>query len=162
MKPLLCLLAQSSLLIILHAWSAAGSSQQQPRQLHPRVSNSDLQEQRTIPIIDLSTTTDQDALAKDISDACSTYGFFQVQNHGISQNLIERFREQCKLYFDLPLDLKRAWKRNGGNARGFFDDELTKQRRDWKECLDVGVPGSRDWSIPDDSDKNGVSVVWPE
>jgi len=38
--------------------------------------------------------------------------------------------------------------------RGYFDDELTKRRRDWKEALDVGIPGSRNWSLPDDDIKN--------
>ena len=124
--------------------AAASSSQQQQQQYAVH----------RIPVIDLSTS-DEEQLTQDIADACSTYGFFQVQNHGISPDLIERFREQCRVYFDLPHDLKNSWKRHGRNARGFFDDELTKQRRDWKECLDVGVPGSRDWNIPDDSDLNG-------
>ena len=45
-------------------------------------------------------------------------------------------------------------KRHEQNARGYFDDELTKQKRDWKECLDFGVPGSRNWDIPDNSPDN--------
>lgn len=45
-------------------------------------------------------------------------------------------------------------KRNAKNARGYFDDELTKRKRDWKEALDVGVPGSRDWSLSDLDTKN--------
>jgi len=48
-------------------------------------------------------------------------------------------------------------KRNASNARGYFDDELTKRKRDWKEAYDVGVPGSRDWNSgnDDDDDDNG-------
>ena len=49
---------------------------------------------------------------------------------------------------------KHVLRRSGNNARGFFDDELTKRRRDWKEALDFGVPGSRDWSLPDDDSAN--------
>jgi len=106
-----------------------------------------------IPVFDLAST-DTQQLASDIADACSTYGFFQVVNHGISADLIARFREQCQLYFELPMNRKKSWKRNDHNSRGFFDDEFTKQRRDWKQCLDVGVPGSRDWTISDDAEAN--------
>eukprot|EP00970_Alexandrium_tamarense_P019894 scaffold14582_cov172-Alexandrium_tamarense.AAC.3 len=56
--------------------------------------------------------------------------------------------------FALPYDTKLKLKRNARNARGYFDDELTKRRRDWKECLDVGSPGARDWSVKDFDDVN--------
>jgi len=36
----------------------------------------------------------------------------------------------------------------------FFNDELTKQRVDWKEAIDIGIPGSRDWSLPDTHPSN--------
>ena len=114
--------------------------------------------ERIPPVIDLSPSRDADTLANEIAHACSTYGFFQATSHGISEELIARFRKQCKLYFELDQDLKKTWKRNERNSRGYFDDELTKQRLDWKECLDVGVPGSRDWDIPDDSDLNGKNA----
>jgi isopenicillin N synthase-like dioxygenase len=59
-----------------------------------------------------------------------------------------------KAFFDMPMEAKYALKRNGSNARGFFDDELTKQKVDWKQALDFGVPGSRDWSLPDNHASN--------
>lgn len=105
------------------------------------------------PVIDLSSA-DEDQLARDIANACSTYGFFQVTSHGIPRLLLERFREQCSLFFDLQRSLKSLLKRNATNARGFFDDELTQQRRDWKECLDIGIPGSRSWEVQDGHELN--------
>jgi len=104
---------------------------------------------------------DNDKLAQQIANACSTFGFFQVTNHGISDKLIEDFRHECRLYFrGLDRDTKLQWKRNAGNARGYFDDELTKQRRDWKECLDVGVPYSRDWTLEDEDNRNECLDGW--
>ncbi|GKZ00634.1 hypothetical protein MPSEU_001015600 [Mayamaea pseudoterrestris] len=117
------------------------------------VIENDVLEGSAIPVIDLANKSEK-ALIEQIADACSTFGFFQVSNHGVAPNTIEAFRNACKQYFALPLEMKRKWRRNEGNARGFFDDELTKQRRDWKQCLDVGVPGSRDWNIPDDDVQN--------
>lgn len=121
---------------------------------HAALASSGFQKGPSVPVIDLSST-DDDRLAKEISLACSTLGFFQVTNHGISDDLQRRFREQCALYFDLNQKLKQGWKRNSACSRGYFNDELTKQKRDWKECLDVGVPGSRDWNIADESELNG-------
>lgn len=106
-----------------------------------------------VPVINLSDP--DDVVAEQIAKACGTFGFFQVTYHGVPLELIAKFREQIKLYFEgLPSETKLQWKRNESNARGFFDDELTKQKRDWKEALDVGVPGSRDWSLPDDDPRN--------
>jgi len=84
----------------------------------------------------------------------------QVTSHGIPPELVEEYLHQSRLYFALPLDTKLKWKRNDGNARGFFNDELTKQRRDWKEALDFGVPGSRNWSAKDDKESNMCLDGW--
>jgi len=67
---------------------------------------------------------------------------------------VKEYSRQCRLYFGLSHDVKKQWKRNEGNSRGFFDDELTKQRRDWKEALYFGVPGTRDWSVDDEDCSN--------
>ena len=75
-------------------------------------------------------------------------------NHGIPPTKIDAFQNAMKSFFALPYDTKLRLKRNASNARGYFDDELTKRKRDWKEALDVGVPGSRDWNLNDIDDKN--------
>ena len=103
-----------------------------------------------VPLIDLSLP--EDILIPQIGRACQSPGFFQVTNHGIDQTLIRTFRHQIKLYYDQPMADKLADKRSAYNARGFFDDEYTKQRRDFKQGLDVGVPGSRDWHALDKDD----------
>lgn len=106
------------------------------------------------PVIDLSNPND-DILAKEIATACSTYGFFQIINHGISINLINKFRSQCFMYFYLSQSIKNNMRRNSYNARGYFDNEYTKQKIDCKECLDAGIPGSRNWNISDNDPSNG-------
>lgn len=103
---------------------------------------------------------DEEEVIEKVSSACREFGFFQIVNHGIASELIDSYLECCREYFDLPLDIKLQWKRNEGNARGFFNDELTQQKRDWKEALDVGVPGSRDWSLPDDCPENKCLDGW--
>jgi isopenicillin N synthase-like dioxygenase len=114
----------------------------------------------SVPVIDLSSNIPESKLVEQIASACSTFGFFQITSHGIDPQLIKDYREQCRLYFKLPRNVKLKWKRNQNNARGYFDDELTKQRRDWKEALDVGVPKSRDWSIDDPNPDNHCLDGW--
>ncbi|KAI0292201.1 Clavaminate synthase-like protein [Multifurca ochricompacta] len=64
-----------------------------------------------IPIIDLKEITDPDpvvqqALAKQIRDACIDVGFFYVTNHNISEAIIESALESMKTYFASPLEVK--------------------------------------------------------
>ena len=152
----LCLL--STLLLLLGGGangSSSSSSGYPPSQLSPSPA---VDTTITAPVIDLSCP-DKDQLATQIANACSTCGFFQVTHHGMPVELMERFKQQCELYFNLSQERKYQMKRHGSNSRGFFDDELTKQKRDWKECLDVGVPGSRDWQLADDSNLNGMYII---
>jgi len=64
-----------------------------------------------IPVIDLKDINDpqpdvQQALAKQIRDACIDVGFFYVTNHGISEEVIASALESMKTYFALPLETK--------------------------------------------------------
>ena len=109
---------------------------------------------KQVPVVDLAQS-DEALIVQQVADACSTAGFFQVVNHGISSQLVHQFRQQCRAYFtQLPAAAKDQQRRTSTNARGYFDDELTKQRLDWKQALDVGVPGSRNWNLPDDHARN--------
>lgn len=104
------------------------------------------------PIIDLSRPESE--VTAQIAQACSTWGFFQVINHGVPWDLVDEFKSKSQKFFDLPRNEKLALKRDSRNARGYFDDELTKQRRDWKEAIDIGMPGSRNWSRRDADESN--------
>jgi len=100
-------------------------------------------------------------LVDDMARACSSWGFFQVVNHGLDAELRLRFEAQMHDVFSLPTEVKRTMKRDGGNARGWYDDELTKQRRDWKQGLDFGMPASRSWSVADDHVRPGPQCDHP-
>jgi isopenicillin N synthase-like dioxygenase len=113
--------------------------------------------EQDIPVISLSDyeTDDDPALVESVAKACSEYGFFHLAGHGIAPQLIEQLRTKAFRYFqEVPLEQKKLRKRTASNARGFFDDEYTKRKLDWKQAVDLGVPASRDWSLPDDCDSN--------
>ena len=61
-----------------------------------------------VPTIDLSATISDDDVVEIVSNACAEYGFFQIINHGISSDLIDCYLDECRRYFELPLDVRNA------------------------------------------------------
>ncbi len=96
-----------------------------------------------VPTIDVRSLGDDPRTLAVIDRACREWGFFQVVGHGISPELLDAVHARMREFFALPLDEKRAIERTATNAWGFFDRELTKNVRDWKEIFDVGpaAPG---------------------
>ncbi|KAG3156584.1 hypothetical protein PC128_g21840 [Phytophthora cactorum] len=79
------------------------------------------------------------ALTKIIDDvraAASEWGFFYIADHGLPEKEVDRFQAAMRSFFNLPKEIKNTIRRSATNSRGYFDDELTKNKSDWKECLD--------------------------
>ncbi len=93
----------------------------------------------SIPIIDIADLRNADTLAA-IDAACREWGFFQVTNHGIPQDVIDQLFAQAREFFALPASTKRSISRSRENPWGYYDQELTKRIRDLKEVFDFG-PG---------------------
>ena len=49
-----------------------------------------------------------------------------------------------KAFFSQPLEQKKLLERNEKNPWGYFDSELTKNKRDWKEIFDLVATSSND------------------
>ena len=97
------------------------------------------------PTIDISALLSpgvaeaKEKVVQDIAKAATKWGFFQVTGHGVHQEDIEAFDSDVTRFFGQDKDYKYKIKRTAGNSRGYFDDELTKQTRDWKEAIDIGA-----------------------
>ncbi|HEY5658498.1 MAG TPA: 2OG-Fe(II) oxygenase family protein [Myxococcota bacterium] len=91
----------------------------------------------SVPVIDASKLPGASAL-RAIDHACRDWGFFQVVNHGIDGEAILALQREMRAFFDLPLDVKRLVERSADNPWGFYDRELTKNTRDWKQIFDCG------------------------
>mmetsp|Transcript_12237 Transcript_12237/g.17823 ORF Transcript_12237/g.17823 Transcript_12237/m.17823 type:complete len:346 (+) Transcript_12237:89-1126(+) len=74
-----------------------------------------------------------------IKAAARDWGFFYISNHGISRELIATFRKDMDTFFHLSGTILDKIRRNEQNSRGYFDDELTKNKLDWKRCFDFGA-----------------------
>ena len=79
---------------------------------------------------------DQPALVR----ACEDHGFFLLEEHGQEQLVADVFA-QAENFFAQPTLMKHSVYRNEENPLGYYDRELTKQRRDLKEVFDFKTGG---------------------
>ena len=99
-----------------------------------------------VPVIDLGLDPSQDsstvqpspAIIDAVAHAAEHHGFFQVVNHGVDPALIDAMWDQTTAFFALPTEVKRRILRSRENTRGYYDRELTKNKRDQKEVFDLG------------------------
>jgi isopenicillin N synthase-like dioxygenase len=95
-----------------------------------------------IPVIDVadvfhdSSSNAAMAAIDQIAQACKTWGFFQIVNHGITNTQIEEVWHQTHALFALPIEEKLELERSKQNPWGFNNRELTKNQRDKKEVFD--------------------------
>ncbi|CAF0789244.1 unnamed protein product [Rotaria sp. Silwood1] len=106
--------------------------------------------QTSLPIIDIgplllndSNDIHQQETAAQLHQACRTWGFFYVKNHGIPMKLQEELIEFSRKFFSLPLENKMqiAMSKGGRAWRGYFPvgNELTSGKPDGKEGLYFGT-----------------------
>jgi isopenicillin N synthase-like dioxygenase len=92
---------------------------------------------RDLPVLDVSALDAPHTRAA-LDRACREWGFFHAIGHGIDEAVTDAVLAESRAFFRLPLDEKRAISRTPDNPWGFFDRELTKNTRDWKEIFDYG------------------------
>ena len=90
-----------------------------------------------VPTIDIAEL-DSPATRAAIDRACRDWGFFQVVNHGIDAGVTGDLHAAMRAFFHRPAADKQRVARTADNHWGFYDRELTKNTRDWKEIFDVG------------------------
>jgi len=98
----------------------------------------------SVPVIDiggLRDSTADDAIGE-IANACRDWGFFQVVNHGVPGELIDDVWRQMRQFFRLPRSTKESILRTRDNPWGYYNNELTKNRRDKKEVFDYTTQGT--------------------
>jgi isopenicillin N synthase-like dioxygenase len=107
-----------------------------------------------IPIIDFDDL-DGASMRQVLDRACREWGFFHLTGDAIDRQLTKRMYAAMHSFFALPLSRKRIVERTADNPWGYYDRELTKNVRDWKEIFDVG-PGIPTEGLP------GTQAQWPE
>jgi isopenicillin N synthase-like dioxygenase len=93
--------------------------------------------ERNIPIVDLASL-DLDEEVAILDSACREWGLFFLRGHDIGASRRRSIFEVTQRFFGQPTDIKNRIRRTRTNSWGYYDAELTKNRRDWKEILDIG------------------------
>jgi isopenicillin N synthase-like dioxygenase len=104
----------------------------------------------SVPVIDIAALEEADSL-RAIDAACRDWGFFQVTGHGIPDQVVADLSGAMRAFFGQTESAKREILRTADNPWGYFDQELTKNTRDWKEVYDFGP-----------ADGEMIEPQWPE
>jgi isopenicillin N synthase-like dioxygenase len=81
-----------------------------------------------------------DIQPSDLDAACREWGCFALYGHDLDAALIKEVLQQTRSFFRQPADVKNRIRRSERNSWGYYDAELTKNRPDWKEIIDIGPP----------------------
>ncbi|CAI8600386.1 unnamed protein product [Vicia faba] len=97
-----------------------------------------------IPVVDIlnltSPSSSQQELQK-LHSALSSWGFFQVINHGMTTLFLDKVREVSKQFFELPKEEKLKCAREPDGIEGYGNDVIfsEKQRLDWTDRVYLKV-----------------------
>ena len=98
------------------------------------VENKDME---NVPIINMTELETPDT-ARALDEACRDWGFFQVIEHGVTNQTFTDLTQAMHRFFAQDSEAKQRLERTAENPWGYYDRELTKNVRDWKEVFDVG------------------------
>ncbi|KAM0935581.1 putative (S)-norcoclaurine synthase [Dioscorea sansibarensis] len=93
-----------------------------------------------IPVIDFHKLRDpelSDAESSKLHLACQNWGFFQLINHGVPKEVIQRMMFVIEEFFKLPLEDKMLFKQPPGQAEGYGQLFVIsgEQKLDWADIL---------------------------
>jgi isopenicillin N synthase-like dioxygenase len=102
-----------------------------------------------IPIINLRAVRERDedrkaALAKALGEVCKTHGFFYVEDHGVSENLLALAQQAIRDFFNLPMEdklqieISRSPYHRGYVAPG-EENAYGSKIKDLKEVFDMAL-----------------------
>ncbi|XP_020582832.1 S-norcoclaurine synthase 1-like [Phalaenopsis equestris] len=93
-----------------------------------------------IPIIDFGKLYDSEYSEEEaarLHSVCADWGFFQLINHGISQDIISKLRQDIEEFFKLPLEEKEKVAQIPGQIEGYGQAFVhsEEQKLDWGDML---------------------------
>ncbi|KAJ4830122.1 hypothetical protein Tsubulata_001337 [Turnera subulata] len=120
-------------------------SQETLADLKPRLKPS--QKPITIPIIDLSNMNSSPPahraqIVTQVKEAATTWGFFQVTNHGVSQSVLDSTIKAIKSFHEKPHETKSPYYKRGKGPgiRYHTNDDLFRARAaTWHDTLQVFI-----------------------
>ncbi|KAI0520629.1 hypothetical protein KFK09_008107 [Dendrobium nobile] len=98
-----------------------------------------------LPVIDLMKLLDPELVDREellrLGSACKEWGFFQLINHGIPEEVIEKTKDDISKFFKLPLKEKEAIKQIPGHIEGYGQMFVhsEEQKLDWADILILAI-----------------------
>ncbi|XP_065877144.1 protein SRG1-like [Euphorbia lathyris] len=94
----------------------------------------------SVPVIDLQRLSAKDSMDSELQmldSACKHWGFFQVVNHGVSNNLLEELKLEVEKFFKLPYEEKKKLWQQPDNHEGFGQLFVVSedQKLDWSDMF---------------------------
>ncbi|TVU44224.1 hypothetical protein EJB05_03660 [Eragrostis curvula] len=95
----------------------------------------------SVPVVDLGRLLHDPELydeeAAKLKSACEEWGFFQVVNHGVRDQVIDDVKENLKEFFQLPLEEKQAYAQKPGGIEGYGQAFVVseEQKLDWSDMF---------------------------
>ncbi|KAL4186514.1 hypothetical protein AMTRI_Chr09g34310 [Amborella trichopoda] len=125
----------------------AGISRIPNRYIHPPEKLADfkrISSTITLPIIDLSGLSDasiKNSIAQEIWEATKKFGFFQVINYGVPQDLVKRLMDSTYEFFGLPPEKKACYLKGVSPCKNVFLSTSftpeTEKLLEWKDYFGV-------------------------
>nr|XP_043622669.1 codeine O-demethylase-like [Erigeron canadensis] len=95
-----------------------------------------------IPVVEFSLLTSSSQVELDkLKSAVTTWGCFQVINHGIDSSFLDKVHEITRLFFKVPAEEKRKCLREENDVEGYGNDTVyfDQQTIDWTDRLYLTV-----------------------
>ncbi|KAL0913950.1 hypothetical protein M5K25_017445 [Dendrobium thyrsiflorum] len=94
----------------------------------------------SIPSIDFSNLFDSEYSEEEaakLHSACEDWGFFQLVNHGVPEDVISKLREDIEEFFKLPLEEREKVAQLPGQIEGYGQTFVhsDEQKLDWGDML---------------------------
>nr|KJB76103.1 hypothetical protein B456_012G071800 [Gossypium raimondii] len=98
----------------------------------------DLADSLEIPVIDFSFLAkgDEDEVQK-LHLACKDWGFFQVINHGVKEEILEKMKAAVAAFFELPFQEKKKYAKAENEIEGYGQNFVVSehQKLDWSDMI---------------------------
>ncbi|KDP22220.1 hypothetical protein JCGZ_26051 [Jatropha curcas] len=93
-----------------------------------------------IPVIDMAKLFPQQFLDSELQKfhlACKDWGFFQLVNHGVTTELLEKMKIETAAFFNLPIEKKKKFWQKAGEAEGFGQHFVhsEEQKLEWGDLF---------------------------
>ncbi|XP_038723415.1 protein SRG1-like [Tripterygium wilfordii] len=93
-----------------------------------------------IPVIDMHMLKSEEFMNSELQkfhNACKEWGFFQLQNHGVSEELVEKVKKEVQEFFNLPKEEKKKCWQQPGDLEGFGQAFVVseEQKLDWSDMF---------------------------